>query len=62
MTKVLVAGGAGYVGSHTCKALASQGFTPVVFDNFSEGHRDFVQWSDLIEGDVRDKQTLQRAI
>ena len=62
MNKVLVTGGAGYIGSHTCKALAAEGFTPVVFDNLSEGHREFVQWGELIEGDVRDTPALQRAI
>ncbi len=49
---ILVTGGAGYIGSHTCKALASQGFTPVTLDNLSTGHRDFVQWGPLVEGDI----------
>ena len=40
---ILVTGGAGYIGSHTCKSLAAQGFLPVVFDNLRTGHADFVQ-------------------
>ncbi|NNC99083.1 MAG: UDP-glucose 4-epimerase GalE, partial [Gammaproteobacteria bacterium] len=62
MTTILVTGGAGYIGSHTCKALAAQGYTPVVFDNLSEGHRDFVRWGELIEGDVRDTARLQQVL
>ncbi|MFY7852671.1 MAG: NAD-dependent epimerase/dehydratase family protein, partial [Brevundimonas sp.] len=45
---ILVTGGAGYVGSHACLALAEAGFTPVVFDNLSNGHRAFVQWGPFI--------------
>ena len=60
-TKVLVAGGAGHVGSHTCKALAENGFEPVVYDNFSTGHRSFVRWGPLVEGDLLDKETLAHA-
>ena len=59
--KVLVAGGAGYVGSHTCKALAAAGFLPVVYDSLSTGHRGFVRWGPLIEGDLLDRETLARA-
>lgn len=58
MTKILVVGGAGYVGSHTCKALAQQGCVPVVIDNLSEGHRDFVKWGPLYQLDVRDTQSV----
>ena len=59
--KVLVAGGAGYIGSHTCKALAGGGFLPVVYDNLSTGHRGFVRWGPLVEGDLLDRETLARA-
>lgn len=55
---VLVAGGAGYVGSHTCLRLAEAGFTPVVYDNLSNGHRQFVQWGPFEEGDIRDRARL----
>jgi UDP-arabinose 4-epimerase len=55
---VLVTGGAGYIGSHTAKALAVQGFTPVVYDNLANGHRWAVQWGPLVEGDIRDRAKL----
>ncbi len=55
---VLVVGGAGYIGSHTCLTLAEHGFTPIVYDNFSNGHREFVKWGPLEEGDVRDRARL----
>lgn len=59
--KILVLGGAGYIGSHICKAIASRGDTPIVFDNFCAGHRDFVRWGPLVEGDIRDSAALDRA-
>lgn len=55
---VLVAGGAGYVGSHTCLRLAQAGFQPVVFDDLSNGHREHVQWGPLEIGDIRDGARL----
>lgn len=61
-TAVLVTGGAGYIGSHTCKALAAAGYQPVVFDNLSTGHRDFVKWGPLIEGDIRDTEAVEAAL
>ena len=51
--EVLVTGGAGYIGSHTCKALKAAGFSPIVFDNFSTGHKDFVKWGPYFDGDLR---------
>ena len=62
MTRILVTGGAGYIGSHCCKALAEAGFEPVVFDNISSGHRRFVRWGPLIEGDMRDAEALRSAL
>lgn len=62
MVAVLVAGGAGYVGAHTCKALAVSGFAPVVYDNLSTGHRDFVRWGDFVEGDIRDTDAVAKAL
>ena len=59
---VLVTGGAGYIGSHTCKALARAGYRPVVFDNLSTGHRDLVRWGPFEEGDILDGATLDRAM
>lgn len=59
MSTILVTGGAGYIGSHTCKALAAQGYTPVVYDNLSEGHAEFVRWGPLVEGELRDEDCLR---
>ena len=55
---VLVTGGAGYIGSHTAKALYQAGITPVVYDDFSNGHRAAVQWGPSIVGDIRDRERL----
>ncbi|MGE3533064.1 MAG: UDP-glucose 4-epimerase GalE [Steroidobacteraceae bacterium] len=57
--KVLVTGGAGYIGSHTCKALALAGHEPVVYDNLSEGYRWAVKWGPLVEGDIADQKRLE---
>ncbi len=57
---ILVTGGAGYIGSHCCRALTAAGYHPVVFDNFSTGHRSFVSGS-LVVGDLRDKAALASA-
>ena len=54
-------GGAGYIGSHACKALAQRGFTPIAFDNLIYGHRDFVKWGPFIEGNLSDADCLLRA-
>lgn len=56
---ILVIGGAGYIGSHVCQALHQQGMSPIVYDNFSTGHRWAVQWGPCIEGDVGDEQKLR---
>jgi UDP-arabinose 4-epimerase len=58
MHTVLVTGGAGFIGSHTCKALAAHGFLPVAFDNLSRGHADFVRWGPLVEGDILNSAAL----
>ena len=62
MKTILVAGGAGYVGSHCCKAFAKAGYRVVVFDNLYRGWRDLVQWGELIEGDILDPAALDRAM
>lgn len=62
MSRVLVTGGAGYIGSVTCKRLAEAGNPVTVYDNLSTGHRDFVQWGDLDEGDIRDTERLTRVL
>ncbi len=59
---ILVTGGAGYIGSHCCKTLASAGYHPVVYDNLSSGHRDSVKWGPLVEGDIRDGEALTTAM
>ncbi|MEE2923661.1 MAG: UDP-glucose 4-epimerase GalE [bacterium] len=56
--KVLVVGGAGYIGSHTNKILNKAGYQTIVLDNLSYGHRDFVKWGELIEGDMADEDLL----
>jgi UDP-glucose 4-epimerase len=58
MTNILVAGGAGYIGAHTCLDLFHKGFTPVVYDNLSNGHAEFVKWGPLEVGDIRDRHRL----
>src|SRR5439155_7923211 len=58
---ILVTGGAGYIGSHTVKALKKAGFQPVIFDNFSTGHRSFVKDTPLFEGDLCNPDDLARA-
>ncbi len=62
MTKVLVTGGAGYIGSHTCKALAASGCTPVTLDNLVYGHRWAVKWGPLVEGDLADRALVERVL
>jgi UDP-glucose-4-epimerase GalE len=59
---VLVTGGAGYIGSHVCKRLAAAGYCPVVFDNLSRGHRDFVRWGPIEVGDIADEALVMRAL
>ena len=59
---ILVTGGAGYVGSHACKALAAAGYQPVVYDNLSRGHRAAVRWGPLVVGDLADTSALVTAM
>ncbi|MEM9739094.1 MAG: UDP-glucose 4-epimerase GalE [Pseudomonadota bacterium] len=59
---VLVTGGAGYFGSHCCKAFQQAGWTVVVYDNLSRGWRDLVRYGDMIEGDILDRASLDSAI
>src|SRR5436190_32231 len=59
---ILVTGGAGYVGSHACKALAKAGYRPVVYDNLSRGHAEAVRWGPLIKGDLHDRDRLAAAL
>lgn len=62
MKTVLVTGGAGYVGSHCCKAFARAGWTVVVLDNLSRGWREAVKWGPLVEGDIADAAAVSAAL
>lgn len=55
-------GGAGYIGSQTAKALAAAGFTPVILDNLSTGHRWAVRWGPLVELDLDDRAAVSQAV
>lgn len=59
MKNILVVGGAGYIGSHTCKELHKRGFNPIVFDNLIYGHREFVKWGEFVLGDLADIEQLR---
>jgi len=58
MTTILVTGGAGYIGSHACKALAAAGYTPVTYDNLSTGWQDAVKFGPFEQGDLLDRARL----
>jgi UDP-glucose 4-epimerase len=55
---ILVVGGAGYIGSHVCRALSKSGRLPICLDNFSTGHREFVKWGPTIEAELLDTASL----
>ncbi len=57
--KVLVTGGAGYIGSHAVRQLKKVGYEPVVFDNLSKGHAEAVKHAELFKGDLLDKESLK---
>jgi UDP-glucose-4-epimerase GalE len=59
---VLVTGGAGYIGSHACKALARAGYRPVAYDSLVRGHREAVRWGPLVEADLADTERLADTI
>lgn len=59
---VLVAGGAGYIGSHVCKALAERGYLPVTLDDLSTGHRSAVRYGPFVEGDISSREPVLAAI
>ena len=61
-TNILVTGGAGYIGSHTCKELSRAGFNPIVLDNLSTGYRYNVKWGELVVGDVSNKEVVRRVL
>jgi len=57
---ILVTGGAGYIGSPTVRALERAGYEPLIFDDFSTGHRDFVRDTPLVEGDLRRAEDIRK--
>lgn len=59
---ILVTGGAGYIGSHTCKALHAAGDRPIVFDSLVHGHPEAVKWGALVEADLADASRLAQTI
>ncbi len=59
---ILVTGGAGYIGSHACKALAAAGYTPVAYDNLEYGHEWAVKWGPLEIGDIQDRRRMDQVI
>lgn len=59
---ILVTGGAGYIGSHACKALSRAGYFPVTYDNLHRGHRELVKWGPLEEGDLNDRARLSEVM
>src|SRR5438045_3126489 len=60
--RILVTGGAGYIGSHAAKSLARANFEPVVLDNLSANNADSVKWGPLIEGDISDATLVRKII
>ena len=59
---VLVTGGAGYIGSHACKALSQAGYLPVTYDNLVYGHEWAVKWGPLERGDILDRARLDEVM
>lgn len=59
---ILVTGGAGYIGSHACKALAQAGYIPLVYDNLVYGHEWAVKWGPFEKGDITDRKRLDEVI
>jgi UDP-glucose-4-epimerase GalE len=60
--RVLITGGAGYIGSHACKALSRAGYDVVVLDNFATGHRAAVRYGELVEADITDVAAVRSAL
>ena len=60
MQAILVTGGAGFIGAHTCKTLAAHGLHPIAFDNLSRGHREMVRWGPFVQGDILQPADLHR--
>ncbi|MFH1076540.1 MAG: NAD-dependent epimerase/dehydratase family protein [Pseudomonadota bacterium] len=56
---ILIAGGAGYIGSHVNKVLSQGGYKTVVFDNLTYGHRAFAKWGEFVLGDLADQEQIR---
>ena len=62
MTSILVTGGAGYIGSHTCKALRRAGFNPITYDNLSRGNAESVKWGPVERSELVDSSRLREVL
>ena len=62
MTRVLVTGGAGYIGSHVVKALGERGYDTIIYDNLSTGYEDSILYGKLIQGDILDFDVLKQTL
>jgi UDP-arabinose 4-epimerase len=60
--RILVTGGAGYIGSHTCKVLAAAGHEPVAYDDLGTGHEWAVRWGPFVAGDIADGALMERTL
>ncbi len=60
--KILIIGGAGYIGSHVCKMIADQGGLPITIDNLSSGHKKVVKYGPLVQADLRNRHEVQSAL
>lgn len=62
MTRVLLTGGAGYIGSHTSKRLSQSGYEPITLDDLSVGHKWAVKWGPFIQGDIGDEKLIRDVV
>lgn len=62
LRKILVTGGAGYIGSHCCKLLAESGYEPVVYDNLVYGHTWAIKWGPFVKGDISNTELLKEVL
>src|SRR5260221_117998 len=60
--KVVVTGGAGYIGAHVCRSLAECGYLPIAYDNLSNGHSEAVRWGPLEFGEIEDGGRVEAVI
>ncbi|MBI4743982.1 MAG: UDP-glucose 4-epimerase GalE [Actinobacteria bacterium] len=56
---ILIVGGAGYIGSHVNKLLVKEGHKTVIFDNLSQGYKEFVRWGEFVLGDLANKEQIR---